>query len=316
MQPIVTLTLNPSIDGSAETDLIRPTHKIRTTNERYFPGGGGINVSRVVAELGGPTRAIYAAGGATGPILDALVARHAVRPQRVPIAQDTRISHSVHETSSGNEYRFVPEGPQLQDSEWQACLDAVAAVPCEFLVASGSLPRGVPADIYVRLGAIAAQKGARMVLDTSGPALRAAVEAGGIHLLKPSIGEFETLIGRKLPTPEEQHAAAQELVASGRVALLAVTLGHLGAFLAEAGGITRLPAMPVKARSTVGAGDSFVGAMVLGLARGMAPAAAFAYGMAAGSAAVLTPGTELCARADVERLYAELQATAAPKAAP
>ena len=75
--------------------------------------------------------------------------------------------------------------------------------------------RGCPTDIYVRLGAIAARKGAKLVLDTSGEALRAAVEAGGIHLLKPSIGEFETLVGRKLPTPEEQHAAARELVASG-----------------------------------------------------------------------------------------------------
>ncbi|BBF91408.1 1-phosphofructokinase family hexose kinase [Blastochloris tepida] len=309
MKPIVTLTLNPSIDGAAETDTIRPTHKIRTSNERYYPGGGGINVARVVAELGGATCAVYAAGGATGPILDALIEKRGIAIHRVDIAEDTRISHSVFERSTGLEYRFVPEGPELQPKEWQSCLDALDDVACDYLVASGSLPRGVPEDFYVRVSAIAGRTGARLVVDSSGPALRAAVAAGGLHLVKPSLGEFEALVGRKLPDAEAQHAAAMELVGSGKVALLAVTLGHLGAFLAEPGGVLRLPAMPIQAKSAVGAGDSFVAGMTLGLARGLPPREAFKLGMAAGTAAVLTPGTELCSRADVERLFAELQAT-------
>jgi 6-phosphofructokinase 2 len=307
MKPIVTLTLNPSIDGAAETDTIRPTHKIRTSNERYYPGGGGINVARVVAELGGPTTAVYAAGGATGPILDALIEKRGIAIQRIGIAEDTRISHSVFERSSGLEYRFVPEGPELKETEWRGCLDALAQIDCDYLVASGSLPRGVPGDVYVHVAGIARRRGARLVVDTSGPALKAVVEAGGIHVIKPSLGEFEALAGAKLPDAEAQHAAAMALVNSGKVALVAVTLGHLGAFLASAEGVLRLPAMPIQAKSAVGAGDSFLAAMTLGLARGMPAREAFKLGMAAGTAAVLTPGTELCTRADVERLFAELQ---------
>jgi 6-phosphofructokinase 2 len=309
MKPIVTLTLNPSIDGAAETDTIRPTHKIRTSNERYYPGGGGINVARVVSELGGPTRAIYAAGGATGPILDALLDKLGVPLQRIGIDEDTRISHSVFERSSGLEYRFVPEGPELQEKEWRGCLDTLAHVDCDYLVASGSLPRGVPADFYVRVAEIARAGGSRLVIDTSNAALKAAVEAGGLHLIKPSLGEFEHLVGAKLPDAEAQHRAAMALVQSGKVAMVAVTLGHLGAFLAEPNGVLRLPAMPIEAKSAVGAGDSFLAGMTLGLARGMAVREAFKLGMAAGTAAVLTPGTELCTRADVERLFAELTST-------
>jgi 6-phosphofructokinase 2 len=309
MKPIVTLTLNPSIDGAAETDTIRPTHKIRTSNERYYPGGGGINVARVIAELGAPTRAVYAAGGATGPILDALLDKLRVPLQRIGIDEDTRISHSVFERSSGLEYRFVPEGPELQDKEWQSCLDELAHADCDYLVASGSLPRGVPVDFYVRVAEITRARGTKLVVDTSGPALKAAVETGGLHLIKPSLGEFEQLVGAKLPDLEAQHRAAMALVTSGKVALVAVTLGHLGAFLAEPAGVLRLPAMPIEAKSAVGAGDSFLAAMTLGLARSMPPREAFKLGMAAGTAAVLTPGTELCTRADVERLFAELTKT-------
>ncbi|ALK10829.1 1-phosphofructokinase family hexose kinase [Blastochloris viridis] len=313
MKPIVTLTLNPSIDGAAETDTIRPTHKIRTSNERYYPGGGGINVARVVAELGGPTRAVYAAGGATGPILDALIEKRGIAIQRIGIDEDTRISHSVYERTSGLEYRFVPEGPELQTQEWQACLDTLSHLDCDYLVASGSLPRGVPADFYVRVAEFTRRLGIRLVVDTSGTALTAVVEAGGLYLIKPSLGEFEQLVGAKLPDAAAQHAAAMALVNSGKVALIAVTLGHLGAFLAAPDGILRLPAMPIEAKSAVGAGDSFLAAMTLGLARGMPAREAFKLGMAAGTAAVLTPGTELCTRADVERLFAEL--TAAPEPA-
>ncbi len=111
MKPIVTLTLNPCIDGASETDVVRPTHKIRTSNERYYAGGGGINVARVIAELGGPVLPVYLNGGAIGPLLDRLLgdAGLAVRP--VPIANSIRISHAVYERSTGLEYRFVAEGP-------------------------------------------------------------------------------------------------------------------------------------------------------------------------------------------------------------
>ncbi len=307
MTPIVTLTLNPSIDAASETDKVRHTHKVRTTNEIYEPGGGGINVARMINELGGDVLALYMAGGSIGDVFDALIRSHGIPARRIDIADNTRISHTVRERSSGCEYRFVPQGPEIREGECRRLLAALEEVSCDYLVASGSLPRGVPPDFYTHVAAIARRKSARFVLDSSGAGLRAAMDAGGIHLAKPSIGEFEALVGRELRTPEAQHEAARALTDGGKVELLAVTLGHNGAFLAHRDGVLRLPAMEVEARSAVGAGDAFVAGMTLGLARGYPASRAFRLGMAAGTAAVLSPGTELARRADVERLFEELE---------
>jgi len=303
MKPIVTLTLNPSIDGSSEAETVRPIHKVRTSNERYEPGGGGINVTRVIRELGGSSLALYLAGGVTGAVLEELLAGSGIAGRRVAIKDHTRVSHTVFERSTGLEYRFVPEGPEVEPSEWQECLAMLSTLECEYLVASGSIPKGVPADFYVRVATIARERGMKLVLDTSGQALRETISAGGVHLAKPSLGEFEQFIGCSLKNPKAQEDAAMEVVRAGRVDLLAVTMGHEGALLARASGVTRLPALEVEVRSAVGAGDSFVAAMTVALARGTTPEEAFRWGIAAGTAAVLTPGTGLCKRSDVERLF-------------
>lgn len=306
MKSIVTLTLNPSIDGSAQAETVRPIHKIRTVDERYDPGGGGINVARVVRELGGSTLALYLAGGATGAVLDDLLAAAAIPRRRFPIADHTRISHAVFEQSSGLEYRFVPEGPLVAEAEWRACLAALDEIDCDYLVASGSLPRGVPANFYALVRGITQQKGIKLVLDTSGAALRAGI-GGGVHLIKPSLGEFEALGGRKLPLAAEQETAARDLVAAGAAEIVALTLGRDGALLVTPGQSLRLTPPQVPVKSATGAGDSFLAAMTLGLAEGRSVEDAFAYGMAAGAAAVLSAGTGLCRREDVERLYKEIQ---------
>jgi 6-phosphofructokinase 2 len=308
MKPIVTVTLNPSVDADSETEKVQHTHKIRTSNEIFDPGGGGINVARMIAELGGPAIAVYLAGGPIGSVFDTLVEARGIPARRIDIADTTRISHTVRERSTGQEYRFVPEGPELKADECRRLIEALDDTDCDYLVASGSLPRGVPRDFYARLGARARERNVRFVLDTSGESLRVAVEAGGLFLAKPSFGEFEALVGRKLPEPAEQHEAALSLVRARKVELLAVTLGHHGAFLAHRDGVLRLPALDVKPVSAVGAGDSFVGAMVLGLAQGKTRDDAFRLGMAAGTAAVITPGAELAKRAEVERLFAEFRA--------
>lgn len=308
MKPIVTLTLNPSIDGSAETDVVRHTRKVRTTNERLDPGGGGLNVARALGLLGAPALALYCAGGAIGDALDRLLAARGVTGRRLPIAGDTRFAHVVHENSTGHEYRFTPEGPELREAEIEATLAALEAADCEYLVASGSLPRGVAADFYVRVSDVAARKGAKFILDTSGEALRRAIAHGGVHFAKPSRGEFAALTGETLDDPAAIGAAAMRFVEDGKAAMLAVTLGHEGAVFASPDGVVIAPALDVPVVSAVGAGDSFVAGFVFALASGMAPRDAFHMGVAAGTAAVMTPGTELCRRADVEALYARLKA--------
>ena len=152
MKPIVTLTLNPAIDASCQAQEVRPVRKIRTSDERYDPGGGGINVARVIRELGGETIGLD--------------------HRAVPIAGMTRVSHTVYERSSGQEYRFVPDGPALSAKEWQTGLAALEALNADYVVASGSLPKGVPDDFYARIARNARDRGIRFVLDTSGEALR------------------------------------------------------------------------------------------------------------------------------------------------
>jgi len=298
---ILTLTLNPTVDVASDAPSVQPIRKIRTSNETFDPGGGGVNVSRVLHELGGDTLAVVLAGGVSGNLLVELLAEGGVPHQAIPIAGRTRMSHTVHDLGSGQEYRFVPEGPALDAAACQAALAALEQAEAGWVIASGSLPPGAPADFYARAAAIAARRGQRFVLDTSGAPLRAAL-GSGLALIKPSRREFETLVGQPLPDAAAQDAAALDLVRQGAAGLIAVTLGHEGALLAEPDGVLRLPALDVPVLGAVGAGDSFLAAMVLALTRGEGPREAFAWGMAAGAAAVTQRGTAHPRREDVVAL--------------
>ena len=307
MKPIVTLTLNPAIDSSCQADEVGPVHKIRTFEERYDPGGGGVNVARVIRELGGEAIAVYLAGGLTGQAFTHMIDAIGLQHRAIPIHGYTRVSHTVYERSSGQEYRFVPQGPEIHEDEWQACLRELESLEFDYLVASGSLPKGVPDDFYASVAHMVRERSARFVLDTSGAALRRALEAG-VYLVKPNLRELESVVGRSLREPAEQEEGARQLVARGHAEIVTVSLGADGALLATRAGCRRLRAPKVKPRSAVGAGDSFVGAMTLGLAQGRTPEDAFALAVATGTATVLTMGTELCRREDVLRIYRQIKA--------
>ena len=306
MKNIVTISLNPAIDSSCEADRVHPTRKLRTRNARYDPGGGGINVARMVTRLGGSVRAIYLAGGATGPVLDSLLDRDGIVRSRIDISGDTRISQTVHELETGLEYRFVAEGPELSEAEWQGCLAALGEIGCDYLVLSGSLPRNVPADFYARLVARLKENTGRILLDTSGPALRATLEGGGIFLVKPSRGELEQFAGHVLADERSLAEVARNIVRSGMAQHVAITLGREGALLVSAESELRLPALEVDVRSAVGAGDSFLGAIAFALASGQSVREAALLGLAAGTATVMTPGTGLCHLADVQAISARM----------
>jgi 6-phosphofructokinase 2 len=308
MRNIATLTMNPTIDVAYEVRRVIPTHKIRAGNEYHNPGGGGINVARVFVRLGGNARSYYLSGGSTGVALDGLLDLHQLARTRIPIAGETRVAANIIEAESGQEYRVVPAGPSVSEAEWRACLDKLAQVECDYLVISGSLTPGAPDDFYARITQAVAPRGVRVVLDSSGVALSAGLAGGNIHLVKPSVGELQHLVGRQLPDTESIGAAASALVASGKVEMVAVTMGHEGALLAWSGGTKFLPALPIEAKSAVGAGDSFVAGMVFALSCGKDPLAAFRFGVAAGAAAVLRPGTDLARPADIEAMHAMIPA--------
>jgi 6-phosphofructokinase 2 len=300
---IVTLTLNPALDIAADADEVVHTHKVRMHHEHADPGGGGVNVARVLLELGGEVLAVIAAGGASGRVLEEMLDEAGVPRRSVPVRGQTRVSLNVKDNKSGLEYRFVPEGPTLSVAEFAACLDAVEQEPGEWLVASGSLPHGVPTDAYARVARIAARRRQRFVVDTSGPALLAALQQGGCELVKPSLGELEYLVGRELKDPADQEREAMALVRGGAARIVALTLGAEGAVMATKDGVIRAPAMDEPMHSSVGAGDAFLAAATLALARGGTPADALAWGTAAGAAAIACAGTARLRRADVEARF-------------
>ena len=300
--PVLTITLNPTIDVFGAAAAVRPTHKVRLRNATYEPGGGGINVARVITALGGAADALFLAGGEMGAFLGRLVAEEGITQHPIKIDGQTRVAFMVRDDATGLEYRFLPEGPEVTPADIDRCAEALARWTDGIAVASGSLPRGAPADSYARLARVAKRNGLPFVLDTSGAALKPALEEGGIMLLKPSREELEGFAGHALDE-KGLEAAAMELVRAGKVQMVAVTLGADGAMLVSKDEVLRRPALDVPVLSAVGAGDSFLGAMVWALGERWSKADAFHLAMAAGAAATSNQGATLCRREDVMRLY-------------
>lgn len=308
---IVTLTLNPCIDESTRVERVEPDTKLRCDPPRREPGGGGLNVARAIARLGGDAEAWYVAGGPTGDILETILEADGVRYRRVHVEGWTRQNLMVTDRSTGKQYRFIQPGPELADDEWRGVLDDFAGLdpPPEYLVASGSLPPGAPEDFYARLGRVLPPE-TRYVLDTSGEALHQAVAEGadaGLFLLKPNVLELSRIVDRDLQDdPEAQEGAARELIEHECCRAVVISKGGQGALLVTAGEARSFRAPRVEVDSKVGAGDSMVAGMVVALARGDDLEEAVRFGVAAGAAAVTTPGSELCPREVTERLLPEV----------
>jgi len=305
-EKILTITFNPTVDAASETERVQSTRKIRTFDESFHPGGGGINVARVIHRLGGSVTALYARGGVMGEVLDHLLVRRGVPHQTIEISGNTRINNVIHETSTGLEYRFIAEGPIFNDQDWQNVVAACANASWSWLVVSGSLPRGIPVTIYDQLIDVARRRGGKIAIDTSGAALEYVMERGGMTLLKPSQGEFESYAGQRFSSLAQLAQTAQSLVHKGVAEIIAVTLGHQGAVLASADKTIYLASPPVKVLSASGAGDSFIAGMIYGLSQGQNLEEAFRLGVACGSAAVMEKGTGLCQNANIKRLLQSL----------
>jgi 6-phosphofructokinase 2 len=235
------------------------------------------------------------AGGIVGTLLDGLLDRSEISCSRIAIAGDTRISFTVFERQTGLEYRFVGGGPLIRDTELEACVNRITASQFRYFVSSGSLPRGVPADFLVRVASIVERKGGRFVVDCSGAALKTTLERASVFLVKPSLEELEEFVGHSLDEKAVRDVA-YDLVKKKSAQIVAVTMGPAGVVVATQSGIFRQAAVKVDVRSSVGAGDSFLSAMVLAISRGKSIEEAARFGVAAGGAALLRPGTKLCER--------------------
>lgn len=301
---VATLTMTPAVDLSTATDSLSANRKLRCKQPRCEPGGGGINIAIAMHELQSEATALFPCGGPPADTLKQALQNRGVRFIAVPIEGHTRSNVTVTEQSSNDQYRFVMPGPELTDQEIDDCLNAVRDLdpPPTYLVASGSLPPGVPPEFMGNLAALAEDMGSRLLVDTSGEALRKAA-ARGVYLLKPNMRELRDLSHTDVSTEEEQEKALQKLIREGACDVAVLSLGAAGVLVVTARMCERMRTPTVPIVSRVGAGDSMMAGILVGLSREYTIRNAVRLGLAAGSAAVMTPGTELCRREDVERLY-------------
>lgn len=304
MKTIVTLTLNPAIDKTTITEKLMPEAKLRCENPTHQAGGGGVNVSRAIKKLGGNSIAIFPSGGHKGDFFEKLLIKEEIEFKSSRIKEPTRENFTVVEKATNHQYRFTLEGPTVTEEEADECLALLKTLPFkpDFLVASGSLPKGLDKSFIKKIANTSRELGSKLIIDTSGDALETAVNEG-VYLLKPNIGELSKLTGRSSITAEEVDEVAQELIKGGKVEIIVVSLGPSGALLVTKELSKHIPAPSVPKRSTVGAGDSMVGGMILSLALGKKPLEIAQYGVACGTAATMNPGTELCNKEDADRLF-------------
>lgn len=306
---ILTLTLNPTVDICCEVDHLEDVGKTRAQVRFVAAGGGGINVARGVARLGGRATALHTAGRETGQRLNRLLDEEGIEHLALGIAGETREAFVLFETESRRSYHIVPPGPRIEDHEARRCLDALARAlgTHQYVVASGSLPGGVPDDFYAAVARQVKAAGSRLVLDTSGPALRESLQEG-VFLLRCNRSEAAWLVGTPVRGFDDARAVNEHLLAAG-VEVAITTLGELGALCSTGRSHTELraPALPAEPLSDAGAGDSMVAALAVRLVAGDDPVDACALGVAVAAASVLTPGTEPFDRNLAESLYAAVR---------
>ncbi len=307
MKKIITITLNPALDKSIEIQALVPEKKMRCSDAMLEPGGGGINVSRAIHKLGGTSVALFLQGGYTGQKFQELIKKEGIDFVSFPTSGDTRENFIAVDESTHLQYRFGMEGPLVSETEWQPCLDYLEKQSeLDYIVASGSLPPGVPLDFFGRLAALAKRKNAKLIVDTSGEPLKQAV-AEGIYLCKPNLGELGSLSGKERLEPDEIVPAARAIIAKGGCTVMAVSMGAEGAILVTADENIRVKTPKVTVHSTVGAGDSMVAGMLMGMAHSWTWKDILCYGVAAGTSATMNHGTGLCKKEEVKRIFKQLQ---------
>jgi len=306
-RPILTVTLNPALDLTTSVAKLEPQRKLRCAPPRYDPGGGGVNVSRVIRELGGRSRAFVAIAGSTGGHLADLLAQQGVDASFWDVEGETRTSLTVMEEVTGLHYRFVLPGPTQPEPSGEALLDGIlAAMPadCAYVVLSGSLLPGLPPDFYAQLTQATQARGAQAVLDAHGADLKLALPARP-HIIRINHLEAAELTGISEPGISAR-VLSSRLIEQQVAEIVLVALGEQGTLVATPTEHFQVRPPVVNVRSMVGAGDSFVGAFTLALARGGSLEDATRYGVAAAAAAVTTEGTSLCDRQATEALFARV----------
>jgi 6-phosphofructokinase 2 len=307
MASIVTITLNPALDKSITVPELIPEKKLRALSSKVEPGGGGINISRALKKLGVVSEAIILSGGYTGKTLESLLAKEQVAFTSIVTAGDTRENFVVFDEDKKLQYRFGMPGEAVSDQELELLMQAIVnCVYADYVVVSGSLPPGTSTTVFHKIAIIAEKLNAKLIIDTSGDGLKAAVKEG-LYLIKPNLRELASLVGKDWIEVSDVVETARQVIAAGACKAMAVSMGADGAMLITATEHFQTAAPKAPVLSTVGAGDSMVAGMLAALTKGWGWEHVLQYGVAAGSAATLHKGTELCSLADTERIFAQIK---------
>lgn len=301
--------MNPSVDISTSADHIAADRKLRCEAPRYEPGGGGINISAALQELGRASTAVFPCGGPPGTMLLDLLDNRGIRHRAVETDVWTRMNIAAFDRSTSTQYRFVMPGPRMDSTVSEACMKILREMEPrpDYIAVSGSFPPGISPDFIKDLKSTAAECNARLLADTSAEPLKEAARSG-IYLIKPNMRELKEIVpDRDVSSEAGQEEALRFLIEEYGCRTVILSLGAAGVLLGTPDMMERLRAPAVPISSRVGAGDSMAAGILFGLSRNYDIRRAVILGIAAGSAAVMTPGTELCRREDVERLFEKME---------
>ena len=302
---ILTVTLNPCIDKSSGVALLKPESKLRCTEIVNEPGGGGINVSKALQKLGTPSVALFPAGGHNGNMLCSLLKDEGILFHAVDTKEETRENWVVLENSTNKQFRFVFPGREVREATIKTLVDQIRSFAPSFVVASGSLPPGLPDYFYGLIVKNASAVGAKCIVDTSGSALQA-LKGKKAYLIKPNTGELCKMLNVEWLDKNEIPDAAQQAISDGFAEIIVVSMGAEGAWLVSHDKRYFVEAPPVEKRSSVGAGDSMVAGITHSLQNNLTLREAIRFGVACGSAATMNEGTQLFHKEDAERLFAQI----------
>jgi len=299
---ILTITLNPSVDRAIYLETLKLHDTNRVVKTSTDAGGKGINLSRVADELGASTMATGLIGGGPGAFVKSVLDRERVPYDFVEIEGETRINFSVEDESETPPTTFNERGPQILPSEWDALLAKCKAYASRtgWACMGGSIPPGLEKDAYRTLGRVFKAAGSSVMLDADGEAMKLGLEARP-DLVKPNDKEAARLLGRPVESDQDAIAAAKEIQAMG-VPTVLLSRGAKGAILANGDGVWVGTSPRVDAHSTIGSGDSLLGAYLWAIRHGFPPESALQWGMAAGAATATTDGSEIARQAVIERL--------------
>ncbi|MFC1984445.1 1-phosphofructokinase [Chloroflexota bacterium] len=303
---INTITLNPSLDEHITVNGLMVDEANRWARLKRYAGGKGIDVSRAIHEMGGVTTAYGFIGGPEGRALEIFLDEKGVQFSFTPIKQETRTNFIITDSKTSKQTRIDAPGPRISQKELERFTRKINNIypRPDLMVVGGSLPRGIPDNIYYNIVMEARRHRVRTILDAEGPWLTEGIQAKP-YLIKPNIHEAEELLERELSTEDTIIEAALEIVGKG-VEVAVISRGRDGIIAASKKSIVKAIPPPVKVRSAVGAGDCTVAGLALKLAYNEPLIEACRLAVAMGTAAVLTQGTELCHREDVKKLLPQV----------